>query len=81
MLTVCERLEVMESQCDSDVTGRNSRERRERVKAVTWSPGTFVFGTVLLTSQICPPHYLCTSLYLSHVYFMNKIILCIYYLQ
>jgi hypothetical protein len=72
---------VMESQCDGYVTGRNSRERRERVKTVTWSPGTFLFGTVLLTSQIRPPHYLCTSLYLSHVDFMNKIILCIYYLQ
>jgi hypothetical protein len=41
---------VIESQCDIDVTGRNSRDKRERVKVITWSPGTFLFGTVLQTS-------------------------------
>jgi hypothetical protein len=51
MLTDGLAVGVMESQCDSDVTGRNSKER---AKAVTWSPGTFLFGTVLLTSQIRP---------------------------
>ena len=41
---------VVESQCDSDVTGRNLRDKRERGKAIMWSPGTFLFGTVLQTS-------------------------------
>ena len=37
---------AIESQCDSDVTGRNLRDKRERGKAIMWSPGTFLFGTV-----------------------------------
>jgi len=45
---------VIESQCDIGVTGRNSREERECVKMITWSPGTFLFGTVLQISQIRP---------------------------
>ena len=64
MLTDGLAVGVMESQCDSDVTGRNSRER---VRAVTWSPGTFLFGTVLLTSQI-RPHIIYVLLYFSHMY-------------
>ena len=45
---------MIESQCDIGVTGRNSREERECVKMITWSPGTFLFGTVLQISQIRP---------------------------
>jgi hypothetical protein len=41
---------AVESQCDSDVTGRNLRDKRERGKVITWSPGTFLFGTVWWTS-------------------------------